>query len=102
MSRPLKYGLAEIRRLVGRYEEVRARRDTDQSGLRAVVSVADIDRAFNALPLGLKQVVLVYGLLGLAAPDAAAFLSISERAVRHRYEEAIKQMEWTLNGGNRH
>ena len=100
MRRPLRYGLGEIRRLVGRYEEVLARRDTDGPGLRAIVSVADISRAVRALPVGLKQVVLVHGLLGLAGPDAAAVLEISERAVRHRYEEALKQMEWYLNGGN--
>jgi DNA-directed RNA polymerase specialized sigma24 family protein len=100
MSRQPKYGLGEIRRLVGRYEEVSARKDTTNVGLRAVVALADIHRAITALPMGLKQVVLVHGLLGLAGPDAATALSISERAVRHRYEEALKQMEWTLNGGN--
>ena len=95
-----RYSLGEIRNLVERYEALAALADTDDVGLRALVSVLDVRRAARLLPEGLRAALLLHGVLGLDPTECGRVLEISERAVRKRYADALAHMQWTLNGGS--
>lgn len=45
------------------------------------------------------EVVLLHGLLGHPASKVAEWLGTSERTVYRRYENALEQIQWYLNGG---
>jgi len=73
--------------------------DTDRSGLRFVVWVADLEAAMDKLDLLSWQVVLLCGLIGIPQETAAKLLQTSQRSVSRRYTDALEDIHWFINGG---
>lgn len=88
-----------MRALVESYEEVAAKSDTTPQGLFALVRIADLDRALEQLPLNYWEVVLLHGMLGLPAREAATLLHVSHQAVSKRYRHALEELHYLMNGG---
>jgi DNA-directed RNA polymerase specialized sigma24 family protein len=95
-----RYGAKEVRRIVENYQTLQQAKDTTHWGMHALVLLADVDRALEkAITWPQWEVVLLHGLLGYRMTDVAKWLSTSERSAYRRYDTALEQIQWFLNGG---
>lgn len=95
-----RYTESEVRTLVEGFATLRAARDTDRQGLRALIAVADLTRAMRYLPLAWAEVVVLHGCIGLTNVVVGELLGVSESAVRKRYRYGLEQLLLYLNGGD--
>jgi hypothetical protein len=95
-----RYGAKEVRRIIENYQALQEAKDSTHWGLHALVAVADVDRALTkAITWEQWEVVLLHGLLGCRMVDVAKWLRTSERSAYRRYDNALEQIQWFLNGG---
>lgn len=85
--------------MVGRYEVLRAQANTSPRGIRALIAIADLDRALARLSMKHWEVVLVHGLIGLTTREAAEVLHISHVAVGKRFRKGVEDALHYINGG---
>ena len=88
-----------VRQLVEGYAGLMAAVDTDAVGLRYLVQLADLHRAFARLPSEYAEVVFAHGLMGLSQEEAARALSKSQQWVSKRYRLALEEITYYINGG---
>jgi DNA-directed RNA polymerase specialized sigma24 family protein len=93
------YSDKQVRALIEGYAELAALRDTHGPGLRALLQLADLDRALAQLARKYREVVLLHGQLGLQQTFAAAELSISQPALAKRYRQGLEELTYLINGG---
>lgn len=94
------YTPEHVRTLIEEYAGLRERADTTAPGLRALVQLADLNRALDRLPLKYWEVVLLHGLLGFPQDEAARLLQVSQPAVSKRYRQAREEVHYLMNGGD--
>lgn len=85
--------------LIKEYSRIAALANTTPTGLRYLVELADLHRAFARLPLDYTEVVFWYGLVGLSQEDAARVLQKSQPWVSKRYSHALAELTYLINGG---
>jgi DNA-directed RNA polymerase specialized sigma24 family protein len=93
------YSEKELLAMIGTYEVLRAQANTSPRGMRALISLADLDRALARLSMKHWEVVLVHGLIGLTTREAAEVLHISHVAVGKRFRKGIEDALHYINGG---
>lgn len=96
------YSKAEVKGLVDRYAELYPTRDTDPAhGLRVLLHLADLHRAFRALPSSEQaEAIFVHGVLRQTVRGAAAGLEdTSATALFERYDAGLSWITDYLNGG---
>lgn len=93
------YSEAEVEYLISHYTQLRTRADTNPRRLWIVVRLADLERAMRFLRHDYAEAVFAYGLLGLDSRAAGEFLETSDRSVMKRYQRAIEELAYVMNGG---
>lgn len=94
-----KYRETEVRALIEEYGAVLNERDTDTRGLRALVAVADLKRAWRRLSSDEKRVLLIMGVMGLPSREAGSMLQKSHVWAQKRYRQTLEDLTWLMNGG---
>lgn len=85
--------------LIKEYSRIAALANTTPTGLRYLVELADLHRAFSQLPIEYGEVVFVHGLVGLSQEDTARVLRKSQQWVSKRYRHALEEITFLINGG---
>lgn len=85
--------------LVEGYAGLVAKVDTTPRGLRYLVELADLHRAFTRLPIEYAEVVLWHGLMRLSQDETARVLKKSQQWVSKRYRYALEEITYFINGG---
>jgi DNA-directed RNA polymerase specialized sigma24 family protein len=100
MGRRANYRQEEVRRLVEEYADLKAKADTStmRGALRALISLADLDRALERLPLKYWEVVLLHGLLRIPQEGTAKLLQVTQQAVAKRYRHGLEEIHYLING----
>jgi DNA-directed RNA polymerase specialized sigma24 family protein len=93
------YGEKEIRAMIETYEVLRAQANTSPRGMRALISIADLDRALARLEKKHWEVVLLHGLIGVPQEGTAQLLHVSQQAVSKRYRKGLEDTLFYINGG---
>lgn len=94
------YRNSEVRGLIENYTELRDSRDTVGPGLMILIQLADVWRAFRALPPKEYQAVLLHGLLRHTVRDAEAILGVSKSTLSDRYDSGLSWITRYLNEGD--
>lgn len=94
-----RYRATEVRALVENYVHELDKRDTDARGLRSIVRVADLKRAWRYLNSDERRVLLAVGVLGVSTREAGEALQKSQSWVTRRYKLALEELTWLMNGG---
>lgn len=94
-----RYRETEVRALVENYLVLLNERDTTRRGLRAVVAVADLKRAWPRLSASEREVLLVMGLYGYSSREAALYFVKSYKWAQREYKVALENLTWLMNGG---
>lgn len=94
-----RYRETEVRALVENYESAVSDRDTTVRGLRSLVRIADLKRAWAGLNADEREVLLLVGVLGLSTHEAAQEIQKSQSSVSRRYRKALEELTWLMNGG---
>jgi DNA-directed RNA polymerase specialized sigma24 family protein len=94
-----RYRETEVRALIENYAEVLEDRETYGAGLRAIVGVADLKRAWRFLARDDRRVLLLVGVMGATHRDAGVALEKSHAWVGKRYRKALEELTWLMNGG---
>jgi DNA-directed RNA polymerase specialized sigma24 family protein len=87
-----------VRRLVEEYSALDAHVDTTEVGLRYLVELADLHRAFARLSSEYAEVVFAHGLVQLSQEEAARVLQKSQRWVSKTYRDALEELTYLING----
>lgn len=85
--------------MVEEYAALRTKADTNPSGMRTLLQLADLNYALARLPLKYWEVVLLHGLLGLSQEQTAEALHVSQQAVSKRYRTGLEDVTYYINGG---
>jgi DNA-directed RNA polymerase specialized sigma24 family protein len=85
--------------MVEEYAALREKADTNPSGMRALLQLADLDYELARLPLLYWEVVLLHGLLGFSQEKTAEMLQVSQQAVSKRYRTGLEEITHFINGG---
>lgn len=85
--------------MIEEYPALRSKADTNPSGMRALLQLADLDYELARLPLPYYEVVLLHGLLGLTLDQVGDLLQISHQAVSKRYRKGLEEITYYINGG---
>ena len=90
------YSQAEVRALVDGYAELREVRDTSRGGLRLLLALVDLDRAYRHLEGKLAKTILLHGLLDLQG--AETLLGVDRVTLWRWHKQGIAEMTDFLNG----
>lgn len=93
------YSPEYVRQLVEGYSALDNSADTTRGGLRFLVELADLNRAFARLPEEFTEVVFWHGVRGLPQDEAAEVLQKSQTWVSKRYRRALEEITFLINGG---
>lgn len=85
--------------MVEEYPALRAKADTDDAGMYALLRLADLDHVLDRLPMEYWEVVLLHGLLGYSQEKTAELLELSQQAVSKRWRYALEELTLDINGG---
>lgn len=85
--------------LIKEYSRIASLANTTPTGLRYLVELADLHRAFAQLPFEYGEVVFTHGLVGLSQEDTARVLQKSQQWVSKRYRHALEEITFLINGG---
>lgn len=94
-----RYRETEVRALVESYAAALEAREVSGAGLRALISVADLKRAWRRLRLEDQRVLLAMGIQGASSYQAAEALEKSPSWAQKRYRLALEELTWLMNGG---
>lgn len=100
-TKPKNYSRREVRALVEEYEALRVRADTTEGGLRALLSLADLRRAFRRLTPKQKEALFWHGVARFSQEEVANRLGIDQSNVARRYEHALDRLYEIINRGGR-
>jgi DNA-directed RNA polymerase specialized sigma24 family protein len=97
------YRDTEVRALIESYEELREKRDTKPGApLRALLTLADIDRELSRLPRKEQQALLLVGKAGITTRTGGVLIGVTAMEMSRRYQSGMERLVTYLNGAYGH